>query len=211
MEAAWQWTYTVQTSNLICTDSQSLCEAFSSCNPRTTSILQIISSISSSIFIQWVPGHSNIPTNDLADRAAKETTTIETDTIHQKPLSCAFQVMNELFRGDSPSHARTSEIYQHRKTKIKSRRDDVLIARLHSGHQLSLKAYHHRIDREIGPMCPSCLQAEHTLQHWLLECPAGDAIRQRVFGNHQGSLEWFPTRLGDVIAFTWKTLVELNA
>ena len=42
MEAALQWIYTnansVQTSIFICTDSQSLCEALSSCNPQATSI-----------------------------------------------------------------------------------------------------------------------------------------------------------------------------
>ena len=174
MEAALQWTYTnaksVQTSILTCRDSRSLCEALSSCNPRTTSICQCMSSISSSIFIQWVPGHSNIPGNDLADRAAKEATTIETNTICPTPLSCAFQVINELIRHGLPLHARTNEIYQHYKTstdlqQIKSRRDDVLIAPFRSGHQLSLKVHHHRIDPAINPTCPSCQRAEHTLQH----------------------------------------------
>ena len=220
MEAALQWTYTnansVQTSILICTDSQSLCETLSSCNPRTASIRQCVSSISSSIFIQWVQGHSNIPGNHLADRAAKEATTIEPDAIHPTPLSCVFQVINELIRDGPPSHARTSEIYQHHKTstdlqQIKSHRDNVLITRIRSGHHLSLKARHHRIDLAIDPTCPLCQQAEHILQHWLLECPEGDDIRQRVFGNHQGSLKWLATRPGDVIAFARKTLADLDA
>ena len=220
MEAALQWTCTnansVQTSILICTDSQPLFEALSSCNPQTTSIRQCISSISSSIFMQWVPGHSNIPGNDLTGRAAKEATTIEPDTIHPTPLSCAFQVINELFHDSPPSHTRTSKIYQHHKTstdlqQIKSCRDDVLIARIYSGHHLPLKVHHHQTDPEIGPVCPSCQQAEHTLQNWLLECPAGDAIRQSVFGNHQWSLKWLATQSGDVIVFARKILVDLDA
>ena len=197
MEAALQWTSTnanfVQTSIFVSRNSQSLFEALSSCHPRTTSIRKCISSTSSSIFIQWVPGHSNIPGNDLAVTAAKESTIIESDTIHPTPISCAFQVINEFFRDEPPSHARTSEIYQRCKTSIDLQqiqsRDEVLIVRLCSKHHLSLKAHHHRINPEIGPTCPSCQQAEHTLQHWLLECPAGDTIRQRVFGNHQGSLK----------------------
>ena len=105
-----------------------------------------------------MPGHSNIPSNDLADRAAKEATTIESNTIHPTPLSCVFQVINELFCDDPPSHARTSKIYQHCKTlndlqQIKSCRDDVLITRLRSGYHLSLKAHHHRIDPEIDHTC----------------------------------------------------------
>ena len=217
MEAALHWISTnansVQTSIIICTDSQSLCEALSSYNPRTNSIQQCISSISSSIFIQRVPGYSNMPNNELADRATKEAATIESDTIHSIPISCTFQVINDLFCEDPPSHTRTNEIYQHRKTRTdqqqQNRRDDVLTARLRSGHHLSLKVHYHWIDPEIDPTCPSCKQAEHTLEHRFIECPAGDAIRRRVFGNHQGSLKWLATRRGDVIAFARKALVGL--
>ena len=49
-----------RTPILFYTDSQLLCEALSSCNPGTSSIRPCISSISSSIFLQWVPGYSNI-------------------------------------------------------------------------------------------------------------------------------------------------------
>ena len=135
IETALQWAFTsansVQSSILICKDSQSLCEALSSCNPQTTSIRQRISSISSSI---------------------------EPDTIHPTPLSCVFQVINELFCDGLPSHARRSKIYQHHKTStdlqlIKCHRDDVLIAQLRSRHHLSLKAHHRRIEPAIDPTC----------------------------------------------------------
>ena len=62
MESALQWISTnansVQTSILICTDSQPLCDALSSWNPRTISIRQCISSISSTIFMQ---GYQDTP------------------------------------------------------------------------------------------------------------------------------------------------------
>ena len=51
---------------------------------------------------------------------------------------------------------------------------------------------------------------EHTLQHWLLECLVGDAVQQRAFGNHQGSLKWLVIRPRNVIVFTRKTLVDLD-
>ena len=192
-----------------------LCEALTLYNPRSTSIHQCISSILSSIFIKWVPGNSNIPGDGLADRAVKEATTV--DTIHSTPhILCDFQVINNLFHDDPPSHACTNEIYQHHKTvtdqqQVQNHRDDVLIAQLHSGHHLLLKAHQHRTDPEIDLMCPSCKQAECTLQHWLIECPAGDAIWQHVFGNRQGSLKWLAIWPRDVIAFTRKTLVDLDA
>ena len=58
--------------------------------------------------------------------------------------------------------------------QLQSCRDDVLIARLHSGHQLSLKTHHHRIDPEIEPKCPSCQQA---ITHYNIGLPS---IRQEI-------------------------------
>lgn len=76
MESDLQWISTnansAHTSVLIYTDSQSLCEALLSSNPPKTSVCQSIPSISSTVFIQWIPGHSNIPGNDLADSSKKE-------------------------------------------------------------------------------------------------------------------------------------------
>ena len=76
---------------------------------------QSISSTSSNVFIQWVPGNSNISGNGLANRAAKEATTVASDTIHSTPMSCAFQVIDEFFHDHLPSHVQTSKIYQHPK------------------------------------------------------------------------------------------------
>ena len=138
-----------------------------------------------------MPGHSNIPGNDLADRAVKEVNAIKSDTIQPTLISCAFQIINELFRDNPSSHALTSKIHQHCKTlidlqQIQGCRDDVLIAQLRSGHHLSLNAHHHQIDPEIDPTCPSWQQADLTLQHWLIECSAGDAIRQEFLGITKG-------------------------
>ena len=79
-------------------------------------IPQCISSILLSIFIKWVLVHFTIPGNDLADRATKKAATMGSDTIHPKPIPRVFQVINELFHDNPPSHEHTSEIYQHHKT-----------------------------------------------------------------------------------------------
>ena len=57
---------------MICTDSQSLSMAMKSLNPETDGIREALQHHSGSIVIQWIPGHSNIPGNNLADDAAKK-------------------------------------------------------------------------------------------------------------------------------------------
>ena len=52
---------------------------------------------------------------------------------------------------------------------------------------------------------------EQDLNHWLCKCPAGDAIRQQVSGNHKGFLEWLATRSGNMVAYAKKTLVSFDA
>ena len=100
----------------------------------------------------------------------------------------------------------------HRDVKqISNRRDDVLIARLRSGHNPSLKQYLHHLDPSQDPLCPNCQEELQDLVHWLRDCPALSSVRQRVFGCHQGSLEWLATRPGDVVGYARKTLVNLDA
>ena len=218
MESALSWTLTNASHHsitvLFCTGSKSLCEALISFYPRTFSIHNSINSISSSIFIQWIPGNSAIPGNDLADKAAKEATTIATDKIIPISLSSSIQVINEMICDAPPIHEGVVAVYKHRRVswdarQINNRRDDVLIARLRSGHHPSLKQYLHRLDPSQDPTCPNCCQEEQDFLHWLYDCPALITVRQRVFGWHQGSLEWLATRPGDIVVYDRKTLVNL--
>ena len=95
--------------------------------------------------------------------------------------------------------------------KINNRKDDILIARLRSSYHPSLKQYLHWLDPVQDLTCPNCRQEERDLIHWLRDCPALLSVRKRVFGCHQGSLEWLATWPGDVVAYARKTLVNLDA
>ena len=209
-------TPTIPQSPLSCTDSKSLCEALISSHPRTFSIHSSINSISSSIFIQWIPGHSSIPGNNLADKAAKEATTIASNTILPISMSSSIQVINDTIRDAPPTHERVAAVYHHRRVsrdtkQINNRKDDVLLAFLRSGHQPSLKQYLHRLDPSQNTICPNYHLEKQDLHHCLCECPTLITMRYRVFRYHQGSLEWLATRPGDVVAYARKTLVNLDA
>ena len=119
MESALNWTSAnanhPSITILFCTDSKSLCEALISSNPRASSVHNSIHSISSSIFIQWITGHSAIVGNKLADKAAKEATPIATNAILPVSFSSSMQVINETICDDPPSHERTAQVYQHQK------------------------------------------------------------------------------------------------
>ena len=124
MESALSWTLTNANHHSItiifCTDIKSLCEALISSHPRTFSIRNSISSISSSIFIQWIPGHSSILGNYLADKAIREATIIATDITLPISLSSFIQVINETFRDAPPIHERVAAVYKHRRVSRKT-------------------------------------------------------------------------------------------
>ena len=220
MESALSWTLTNANHHsitvLFCRDSKSLCEALISSHSRTFSIHNSINSISSSVLIQWIPGHSAIPGNDLADKAAKEATTIATNTIFPISLSNSIQAINETIRDAPPINERVAAAYKHRRVsrdakQINNRKANVLIARLQSGDHNSLKQYLHQRNTSQDPTCPNCCQEQQDLLHWITDCPVLISVRQRVFLCHQGSLEWLATRPGDVVAYARNTPVNLHA
>ena len=84
--------------------------------PRTFSIHNSINSISSSIFIQFIPYHSANPGNEPADKAAKEATTIATNAVLPVSFSSSKQVIN----GPSTDEC-AAQVYQHQKTSRDSK------------------------------------------------------------------------------------------
>ena len=130
--------------------------------------------------------------------------------------SCACTAINQALTDGDIQHERTRKIYAKRSKErdkgVSPRANQVLLARLRSGHHEALRAYMHRINPDIDATCPACYEngttsEEMTLEHWLCDCPAGAEWRMREFGTHSGSLDWLATYPETVIAYARETLV----
>ena len=210
MESALSWTSAnanhPSITILFCRDSKSLCEALISSNHRTSSIHTSINSISSSIFIQWIPGHSTIPANELANKAAKEPPPLPPT----QPFLFFFstmQVINELIHSHPPTHERLTQVYQHQKASHNSKKNQKQ-KRWRTAYLFTIRSpcISPLVSSSTRPNSrsnfPTCCLDEQDLNHWLCKCPAGDVIGQQVFGNHKGSLECLATKPGNVHAHT---------
>ena len=128
---------------LICAHGKSLCEVLLSSNPSILFIHESVTSISSYIYIQLISGHSDIPGNEIANKATKEARTIVTNTILPVSYSSSLEVISNEIHDNPPTYDTFTMIYQHQKASRDSKQtenqwDNVLFARLQSGHNFSV-------------------------------------------------------------------------
>ena len=107
------------------------------------------------------------------------------------------------------TYQRTASVYSHATLHVDtslSRRDEVLLAQLRSGHCHKLAAYHNVIDptATADPVCRRCSLAQHILEQ---ECPA--TASQRLQSSEyiaDPSLSILVTNQQEVILFARETL-----
>ena len=85
---------------MIRTDSQSLCMALGNHNSETEGIRYNLQDHTGKISTQWIPGHADVPGNDMADEAARDDSGLVQDT---RPLSykCACMMSNHTFKDET--------------------------------------------------------------------------------------------------------------
>ena len=148
------------------------------------------------VIFQWIPGHSDICGNELADAEAKGAA--QMDGV-QWPVS--FKAIKadikNLVQAKPPDHPRTIKVYSRlqksKEATMKTRKDQTEIARLRSGHHLGLNDTQSRYNPGREAACERCGYVKDDLEHWL-SCDGTMAARMRIFGETTGELS---TRRGE--------------
>ena len=198
---------------LIVTDSQSLCKTLQSPTSAITTTIDSLNNLIAEVIIQWVPGHCKIPGNEMADKKAKEATIARED--EQRPpttIEAAWTTIKRIIKDDQPQHPRIAATYAGRsrkrdKEEITNRSDQVLLARLRTGHHYAFWKYLNRLDPSIHPKCPLCKEDEHSLEHWIIDCPGISQERMNLFGTHRGQLSWLSSHPLKSVALAKMTLL----
>jgi hypothetical protein len=220
MDLALDWTEehcSSENSILICTDSQSLCLALGGHNPGVDELRSRISQTDSHVTVQWIPGHSEIAGNELADAAAKEATSLDElpGAISYGSICAHINAVikdteKHLRTKNKEVHERTLSVYKNLSQKkeklITTRKDQVLLARIRSGHLMAFRWYQHFINKIDDPGCMECGAAVQDMPHWLQSCPATLAARQRYFGDTTVDLGILTSDPVAVLAFARATL-----
>ena len=154
---------------LICTDSQSLCRAVENGSADTARIQHLLDCSAKSITIQWVPGHTAIVGNEIADEEAKSAADSSAEP-EPPSLGAALSCIKRSFKDQPPSHHRIRKTYagyseKRDEDQVKTRADATLLAQLRAGHSRHLRAYASLMDPSVNPNCSSCQQEAHKLEH----------------------------------------------
>ena len=141
------------------------------------------------ITLQWVPGHTDIPGNEYADRLAKEGTQKDQPT---KP--CSNSTIKQMLRNNfrevwmnrwatgSTGRVMYSEMNKPRpKDEINSlsRPDQCIIFQFRTGHS-KLNGHLNRFNPEHPPLCRNCNHPYETVQHVLFDCQKLKQQRQQL-------------------------------
>ena len=143
---------------------------------------------SKDIHFQWIPGHSSLPGNDLADNLAKTGATLSTTDV---PLSYSPLISSiRLSLYSTWRNSISSKFFDHRVPAVSPeelslpRSARCALSRLRcNGHSPLLASYLHRIGKAETPSCSACGSTTQDTTHLVLNCPALDSLRMAIFGH----------------------------
>ena len=162
----------------------------------------------------YVPGHKDIPVNEIADKHAKEAAKIQGPYAKSDvSLMAARSAIKREVRDKPSTHRVISKSYANHdekvdRARIKTRKAGALIAQLRSGHHKNLAYYQNFVDSTKSDKCQRCGDEKvDTVEHWLTECAQTLAARQRIFGHTDLSLRELGTSPDKVQRLAEETLL----
>ena len=172
------------TSLLLLSDSRSVLAILSSppsflLSQTLWQIWQELSSLSCSIRLQWVPGHSFLPGNNAAELARRGA------LLAPSAISCSLSPLISRIHSCLFSDCRrtvSSKLFDTQVPSIST--EELVLSRLRcNGHSLLLSCYLSRIGRIENPSCSACGHSPQDTSHLILHCPATDSLRCSLFGD----------------------------
>ena len=212
-----------------CTDSLSLLQALENDHPDTADTRQCLQSLSiPKLDLLYVPGHKDVPGNELADHHAKAAARLPSneDVDQSVPIRAVKSAIRRKIKDPEPTHRVTKEFFADEEKdgtitrvclvkmkrdteQIKTRRDGTTLAQLRSGHFKGLGYYDALVDRTgtVTSDCKRCDSGEtDDVEHWLTSCSQTASARQAIFGDHKISMAELATEPAKIVELVGRTI-----